>query len=111
MVLMMAPDRAGCDVERDRRGGVQVVARPLIPHPWAAVAGAPEGEVGLGIVVTGHPNRSAAGLPLIASRPGVAAGLAGRRHRVGLPRFLAGFSVVRGDEPADAELAARHADH
>src|SRR3954464_304867 len=101
MVLMMALDRAGCDVECDGRGGVQVVAGPLIAHPWAAVAGAPEREVGLGVVVTGDPNRSAAGLPLIASRPGVAAGLAWRRHRIGFPRFLARFSVVRGHEPAD----------
>ena len=42
--------------------------------------------------------------------PGLVAGLAGARDRVGAPRRLAGVEVGRLDEAADAELAAGGAD-
>src|SRR5262249_37060093 len=93
-----------------RRRREEVVARPLIAHPRSAVAGTPEGEVRVGIVGAGHPDRSAAGLPLVALGPRLAAGLAGRRYRVGPPPLLAGLDVEGRDEAAAAELAARRAD-
>src|SRR5207247_4782427 len=78
MILVMTLDLAGGDVERDHRRGVEIVARPLIAEPRRGIAGAPEGEVGLGIVGAGHPDRAAAALVMVAAcRPGFAAGLAG----------------------------------
>ena len=108
---MVALDRAGRDVESDGRRGVEIVAGPLVAHPRSAVAGSEVGEVGFRIVVAGDPDRSAAGLPLLAAgRPGVAAGFARRRNGEGPPQRLAGVHVVRRDEAAHAELAARGAD-
>ena len=111
MILEVALDRARGDVERDRRRRVEVVAGALVAHPRAAVAGAPEREVGLGIVGAGDPHRTAAGLPLVALRPRLAARFARRRHGVRPPRLLAGLGVKRRDEAANAHLAARCADH
>ena len=65
----------------------------------------------VGIVVAGDPHRAAAGLPLVALRPRLAAGLAGRGHRVRPPHLLAGVGIERRDEAANAELAAGRADH
>ena len=110
MVLEMPLDRAGVRVDRDGRGGVEVVAGPLIAEPRRAVAGAPEGDVGLGVVGAGHPDRGAAALPGVAL-PGVVAGLARTGDGVGLPHLLAAVGIVGGDEAADAELAARDPDH
>ena len=111
VILEVALDRAGRDIDREGRRGVQVVARTLIAHPGAAVAGAPEGEVGRGIVVAGHPHRAAAVLPLIALRPRLAAGLARRGHRKRAPHLLAALDVERCEKAANAVLAARRADH
>ncbi len=110
MVLEMALDRAGVGIDRDGRGGVEVVARALVAEPRRAVAGAPERDVALGVVGPGHPDRGAAALPGLAF-PGVVAGLAGAGDGVGLPHRLAALGVERLDEAADAELAARDADH
>src|SRR4029077_14630708 len=110
MVLEMALDLAGIAVQRDRRGGVKVVAGPLIAEPGRSVARAPIDRVGVGIVVASHPGGGAARLPGVRFLPGVAAGLAGRRDGVGLPRRLAGLRVERLDEAANAELAAGNAD-
>src|SRR5690349_12957222 len=79
------------------------------PRPW--IAGAPVGEIQLGIVVTGDPHRPAARLPLVRGLPAVMAGIAGSRNRVRAPRFLTGVHVERRDVTADTELAARGADH
>src|SRR5579883_3064007 len=43
---------------------------------------------------------------LLAVLPGLVAGLAGARNRVGAPRRLAGVEIRRLDEAADAEFAA-----
>src|SRR5262249_35419875 len=47
---------------------------------------------------------------LLAVLPGLVAGLAGPRDRVGAPRRLAGVEVGRLDEAADAEFAPGGAD-
>src|SRR5260221_13846512 len=107
MVLVIALNLAGLDIERDRRGGIKIVARPLVTHPGAAVAGAPERQLGLRGGGAGDPHRAAAGLPLVALRPGLAAGLAGGRHRVGLPQRLPSLAIERRDEAADTESATR----
>ena len=75
MILEVPSDLSGLAIERHDGRGVEIVAGALVAHPGAAVAGAPIGEIGLRIVGRGHPDRSASGLPLIASRPGLAAGL------------------------------------
>ncbi len=97
---------AAVGVQSDNRGRIEVVAGPLVAHPRAAVAGAPVGEVGFWIVVARHPHRRAAGLPLIALRPRLAAGFAGLRNRVGAPELVAVFGIERRDVAAHAELAA-----
>src|SRR5690349_6122817 len=102
----MSFDPARADVDRDCRRGEQIVAWALITHPGAAVAGSPEREVRRGIVVARDPHRAAAGLPLVARRPSVAARFARRWHRVGFPHFLAFIDRIRRDEPSDTELAA-----
>src|SRR6185295_5623576 len=79
VVLEVTSDAAGRDVEGHRGRRVQIVARALVAHPRAAVAGAPEREVRFGIVRASHPDRPTAGLPLIAFRPCLAARLARSR--------------------------------
>ncbi len=106
----MALDLAGVAIERDGRGRIQIVTRPLIAEPWRGVAGAPIDDIGIRIVIAGHPGRGAAGLPGIGLLPGVAAGLAGRRNGIGLPGRLAGIAIERLHEAAHAELTAGHAD-
>src|SRR5262245_59387127 len=91
MVLMMTLDLARRHVDGDRRRCIEVVAGTLIAHPRPAVARAPEGQIGCRIVVAAHPDRPAAGLPLItARRPRLAPRLTRRWNRVDAPRFLAG---------------------
>ena len=88
-----------------------IIAGALVAHPGAAIAGAPIGKIGLRIVGRGHPDRSASGLPLIASRPGLAAGLPRLRHHESAPQLLAGLRVIRGHETAHAQFAAGGAEH
>ena len=111
VVLEVSLDLSGRDVDRNRRCDVEVVAGTLIAHPGTTVAGSPVREVGFGIVVAGHPYGRTAGLPLIALRPRLAAGFAGRRHRERPPQLFTTLGIECRDEPADAELAARGADH
>src|SRR6266446_4915763 len=89
-----------------------VVARPILRVPIrAGIADALVESVGLRIIGRGLPHRSAAVLPaLLAVLPGLVAGLAGSRDRVGSPRRLAGVEVGCLDEAADAEFAAGGAD-
>src|SRR5260370_41009719 len=89
MVLMMALDRTGRRVKCNARGSIKIIPRPLIAHPWTSIAGAPEREPGCRIVHAGDPNGAAAGLPLIALWPRLAAGLAGCRDCKCPPHFLA----------------------
>ena len=107
---MISLDLAGRLVERHDRAGIEIVAGPLVAHPWAAIAGAPERQVGLRIEHAGDPHGTAAGLPLIALRPRLAAGLAGCGDGVGAPQFLAGVGIECHDEAAHAEFAAGRAD-
>ena len=111
MVLVIALDRAGRGVERQHRRGIEIVARPLVAHPRPAITGAPIGEIGRGIVIALDPHRPAAGLPLVAFWPSVAARLAGLRHGVSLPQRLSAFGVEGGDKSANPEFATRAADH
>src|SRR5207247_1877491 len=110
VVLVMAPDLAGVGVERDDGRRVEVVAGMHVAGPWPRVAGPPEREIELRIVVRGEPDRDAAGLPRVAF-PRVVTRLARSRDRVGLPGLLAVARVEGGDVAADAELAARGPDH
>src|SRR4030095_5635772 len=59
-------------IDCDRGSGIEVVAWPLISHPGAAIPDSPECEIGFRIVVTRNPDRTAAGLPLVAVGPGFA---------------------------------------
>ena len=110
VVLVVGPDFPRVDVERDHGGRVEVVARSHVAHPRRAVAGTPEAQVELGIVVGGQPDRDAASLPRV-TRPRVVAALARSRDRVRLPRRLAVVGVEGGDVAADSQLAARGTDH
>src|SRR6516162_4914003 len=105
MVLVKAFDLAGRGVEGDCRGSVIIVTRALIAHPRPAITRAPERQIGRGIVGAADPHRPAAGLPLVAVGPGFAAGLAGRRHRIGLPQRLAGLCVKSRDKAANQSLS------
>src|SRR5229473_173890 len=98
----MSFDSATRHIDSKRGRGIEIVASTLVAHPRSAVSRAPERQIGVGIVVGRDPYRAAAGLPLIALRPGFAAGFAGGRNGVGPPEFLAGLEVERGDEPANA---------
>src|SRR6516164_3963937 len=111
VVLKVALHLAGRGIERYGRRCEEVVAGPLIAHPGSAVAGPPERQVRLRIVRAGDPDRTAASPPLISGRPRFAAGLAGRRYRVGSPDLLARLGIVGSNESANAQLAARRADN
>ena len=107
---MVALDLAGSGIDRDSRSRVKIIARTLVTHPRATIAGAPKGQIGLRIVITGNPDGATAGLPLIALRPGFAARFSRRRHSVDSPHFLPGVRVVGGDEAAGSKFAAGCAD-
>ena len=63
-VLEVPGELAGLDVERDRRVGVEVVARPRLRIvDRKRIAGAPRCELGRGVVGAGLPDAAAAGLP------------------------------------------------
>src|SRR6516165_4480643 len=99
MILEMTFDFAGRGIKGDGRRREQIIAWPLITHPRPAIAGAPESEVRFRIVAAGYPHRAAAGLPLVAVGPGLAARLAGGRDGVGLPDRLSGLGIERRDKP------------
>ena len=78
-LLVIGLQRAGVGIEREDRGGVQVVARTRpLGLPFGAgpvvqrrrVAGAPPHRVRLRVVAAGHPAAAAAGPPGIAA-PGL----------------------------------------
>ena len=103
---------AGVGIVGDRAVGVEVVARPVgrVEHRHR-VAGAPDRLVGLRIIGPGDPHGAAAGLPgVVLVLPGLAAGLAGRRHRVMAPQHLAGRGVEPGHPVAHAVVATGGAD-
>src|SRR5439155_51531 len=111
MILEVSLDLPGAGVEGDDRGGEQIVAGTLIAEPWAAVAGAPESQIGLGVIGTRDPDRRAAPLMMVAARgPGLAAGLTRGWHRIGLPELLAGLRIEGREEAAHAQFTARCAE-
>src|ERR1043166_1345283 len=114
--LLVRPLRpTGVGVACEDRHRPLVVAGPLIGIPRSVVAGAVVEEVQLRVVALPSPRRPPAALPLVAL-PRVFRAWApdfgfgpGAVHP---PDLLAGVDVVRGDESADAELAAADArDH
>ena len=111
MILVVALDGARCHIERERGGRVKVIARPLIADGRAAVARPPICEIGFRIVVAGYPYRSASGFPLIALRPRLTAGLAGRWNRECAPLLFSGIEIEGCNETTDTKLAAGRADH
>src|SRR6187200_1922050 len=106
MILVVTPDRAGRDIECDRRRHVKVVAGALIADRRSAVARSPEREIRFRIVVARDPDRGAAGLPLIALRPRLTSRLTRGRHCVGAPLLFAGLGIESCDETTNAELAS-----
>src|SRR5262249_23543157 len=96
--VLIAPfDLAVGRAERQHARGPFVVARAIFRVPIrASVADALIEGVGFRIVGRGLPHRSAAVLPaILAVLPGLVAGLASARDRVGAPGRLAGVEVGR----------------
>src|SRR5467141_4974243 len=111
MILKVSLDLPGAGGDGDHRAGEEIVAGTLIAEPWAAVAGAPESEIGLGVIGAGDPDRSPAPLIVVTARgPGLAARLARRGHRIGLPELLAGLRIEGREEAACAQFTARYAE-
>src|SRR5205814_5252327 len=107
MILKVSLDLPGAGVEGDHRAGEEIVAGTLIPEPWAAVAGAPESEIGLGVIGAGDPDRGAAPFIVVAARgPGLAARLARRGHRIGPPELPSGLRVEGREEAARPQFTA-----
>src|SRR5262249_46858331 len=98
-MLGVPADLAGGGVGRDRTVGEEIGDGPIggiVARRW--IAGAPIGQVGGGIIGAGDVKRAAAGLPGIGLvLPGLAAGLARRRHRESLPLHVAGLRIERSD--------------
>src|SRR5262249_38822408 len=117
-VLVVPLDLAGVGVERDRAVGIEVVAGTILGVPIRTrVADAPDDRVGRRIVGAGDPGRTAAvgGRPVVIL-PGIAAGLALQRDRVGAPDLLHRREVGGGEPAANAVFGAgragnRHALH
>src|ERR1022692_2499302 len=102
---------SGVRIERHNAVGIEIVAQSLLRvEIRTGIAGAPKDQVEIGIVGTRHPRRSAAMFPGIAG-PSVMAGFAWAGDRIESPTFLAADGIIRGDESANAVLAAGHADH
>src|SRR5437016_1649433 len=106
MVLVIPLHLACGHIKRKRRCGVEVITRPLIADGWSSVAGSPERQVGIRIVIACDPHRGAAGFPLVAFWPGFAARLARRGNRVRSPLLLARFQIESSHEAANSKFAA-----
>src|SRR5262249_25696947 len=109
-ILIVADNLPGFRPDRQQAGGVEAVAFPARPRiVRLRVAGAPVDEVELGIIGARAPGRPAAARPGVAVlRPGLRAGLAGRRNSVPPPQFLAGLGVPAVKEAARRRFPARH---
>src|SRR5664279_4844600 len=105
MVLVECLDLAGVGIEPEHGAGIEIVTGMSSTRPRCGVTDAPIDGLGVLVVVTGHPGRSAAGFPVIAS-PGVMAGLALARDGVGPPQFLAARGVERDNIAAHTEFTA-----
>src|SRR5262249_37917179 len=93
-------------------GGPLVVAGAVFGIPVrTGIADALIDCVGVGIIGRGLPDRGAAVFPaLLAVLPGLVAGFAGARDRIGAPHALSGIEVGAVDEATDAVFAAGRAD-
>ena len=115
LVIELQP--AGVGIERDDRGGVEVVARPW-PRglPVGAgpvverrrVARAPPHRVRLGVIGAGHPAAATTGPPRVAA-PRLHA-LVGAGHREELPDLAAAGGIDAEDRAAARPLTALGAD-
>ena len=106
--LVMPPELPGVAVDRDDRGGIEVVALPIVTEiAGRRIADAPVNQIRLGIETAGHPRGAAAARQLFLPGPRLAARLALARDRVEAPHALAGLGIVGVDEPARRDIAAR----
>src|SRR5262249_42442005 len=111
IILVIAFDLSGRDIDCNCRGSVKIVPWALVAHPRTAVARADEDKVRLWIVVRRYPNGAATILPLVpALGPRFAAGFSRRGNRISLPQFFACFRIEGRDETPNAELTAGCAD-
>ena len=118
--LVVPFDLAVVGIDRQRRGGVEIVARSDPAVPWGRLAGAEEQEVELRVIGAAEPGGPPAALPQIARPGGVhLAGhgrvLAAQPTHVALdggaiPDLVAGLGIVGLDGADDAEFAAGIAD-
>src|SRR6188508_1276190 len=102
---------AGARLERDDRGGEQVVAGAnRTVEIGAGITGREVDEPELGIDGRRIPHRGAAVHPdLVVLRPGIVAELARTRNRIERPKQLAVAGVVCFDAPAHPDLGTRKA--
>src|SRR6202011_4665636 len=96
-------DRAVIGAEREHARRPFIVARPVFGIVVrAGIADTLVERVGVRVIGGGLPDRPAAMFPaLLAVLPGLVAGLAGARDRVGAPCRLAGVEVGRLDIAAN----------
>src|SRR5271169_27512 len=94
-VLKIPDDLAGIGVDRERRIGVQIVARAILGvEHGGRLTRAPIHQICGCIICTGIPEGAAAGLPrVVVVCPGLVTGFTRRRDRVGTPQYLTGFGV------------------
>ena len=117
--LVVPDDLAIVGVNRQRGGGVEVVALAQVAVPRRRIAGAEEDQVGFRVIGAAQPGGAAAGLPQVARPGGVelaghAVGLAAQGAHVAFdhrprPHQLAGVDVARLDHADRAEFTARYA--
>src|SRR5262245_35684500 len=107
-VLVPPRDLAVRRVEGDRAIGEEIVAGTISRIVGGnRIARAPIRQVGDRIIGAGAVERPASGeIGVVLVLPGLAAGLARRGDRVGLPLELAGLGVERGDPVAQPAVAA-----
>src|SRR4051812_34040091 len=109
---------AGVRIDGDDGGAVQVVSNAVVAViVRTGVAGAPHGEVRLGVIGTGNPDGSSAVQVrvirfAVLAEPGFVSLVTGSGNRVEAPDLLTGVHVEGSEEPADTVFAARDAgDH
>src|SRR5262249_22636930 len=113
-VLVVPDELASADIERHRRVGIEIVARPRLGVvDRHRIAGAPDGELVDGIVGAGLPQAAAAGLPgVVLVLPGLAARITGLWDHIPAPQLIASPGVERREPAAGAGVAGavRHDD-
>src|SRR6266404_478750 len=79
-------------------------------RPWGRIAYAPIDCLGVLVVISGHPSRATAGLPIVTA-PSLAAGLAERGNSEGAPQLFAAGRIIRYDVSPNAEFTTGTADN